>query len=55
VTTCNVTVYDAIPPRLNARGRGATCIIDRPCGAAVVAHGLCAKHLADRVRLGGAA
>lgn len=46
--TCPVTMWHLAPRYL---GRGKLPI----CGASTVAHGLCEKHYADRIRLGGAA
>jgi hypothetical protein len=49
--TCNVTVYDAIPPRPNARGRGETTLHAHPCGQPLVRYGLCAHHASEKERL----
>lgn len=46
--TCEVTMFHLAPRYL---GRGSIPL----CGQPVVAHGLCEKHYADRIRLGGAA
>lgn len=49
---CPVTVHEPTTPRPHARGE--ITFRSRPCGEPVVAGGLlCAKHLADRERLGG--
>lgn len=47
--TCPVTVWDR-----HATGFHFGVSV-RPCGNPAISHGLCARHEADRVRLGGAA
>lgn len=47
MNTCKVTMFHLVPPR-----RGKMKI--PACGRPAVAHGLCEKHYADRIRLGGA-
>jgi hypothetical protein len=51
VNQCHVTVYDAIPPRPNARGRGETTLHAHPCGQAIDRYNLCAHHAAEKERL----
>jgi hypothetical protein len=48
---CAVTVYDAIPPRPNARGRGETTLHAHACGEPLVRYGLCAHHASEKERL----
>lgn len=48
---CPVTVWDSIAPSPRPK---APTMHARPCGQPVVDGGLCAKHAADKVRLGGA-
>jgi hypothetical protein len=49
--TCAVTVYDPIPPRPNARGRGETTLHAHACGQVIVRYGLCSHHAAEKERL----
>jgi hypothetical protein len=51
MTACAVTVYDAIPPRPNARGRGETTLHAHPCGQDIDRYNLCAHHAAEKERL----
>lgn len=48
VNACIVTMFHLVPRR-----RGGAKIPQ--CGRPVVAHDLCEKHYADRIRLGGVA
>jgi hypothetical protein len=49
MSTCHVTLFNAGTVKSpSSRGNALP-----RCGQPVVAHGLCAQHYADRIRLGG--
>ncbi len=52
--TCPVTIWRDTEPRDNG-GRGERVIEQGTCDQPVERFNLCAKHAADKVRLGGAA